>query len=104
MRYYYLGTSERSYSRGCEEGLVLGRPHKFCLLQVQVQGYNPSARVTHAQCGMEKRSYFQKAVLGGHGRKTWGLKPLSGGFLENRILRGLLGKYLRTASLLLPVR
>ena len=53
----------------------------------------------------EKWSYFQKAVVGGHGRETQGLKPLSGGFLENHLhLEGLLGKYLRTAALLLPVR
>ena len=38
------------------EGLVLGRPHRILFAQVQVQGYNPSARVTHAQCGMQKRN------------------------------------------------
>ena len=31
MRYYYLGTSERSYSRGYGEGTVPGRPLRVLL-------------------------------------------------------------------------
>ena len=31
MRYYHLGASERSYSRGLGEVSVLGRPHRVLL-------------------------------------------------------------------------
>ena len=92
MRYYYLGASERNYSRGCQERACSGKTpqNPVCSgtgsgLQSFIEG--DSCPIWNAE---KKWSYIQKAVVGGHGREILGLKPLSGGFLENHLhLEGL---------------